>query len=406
MRWQPEEIAMIKAKDIQIAARQLWADPAYLLVVVISLAVALRPGSEALMPERTVQFEHRDTTRQQATQWDSQSPFVARQALLDSHAPLTATTRYKQDDPTSVRVGDHVFKLKVSYADPDFTKLFAITPLAGNLHQVLTHPDQVALIESTATRLFGDTPAMGKILSIGGQRVTVGAILPKPKAGSLINTDLLLGFDSLPAMQWAERKDLLTEWGMNTANVWAQLAPNATAADLEALVAQLYAKSDYVAHLPPEMKMGDTPSKLFRATPFSRLALDGAGNEGQRRLVWSLLAAAVTMLLLATINYTNLSTVRTLKRPREIGLRKSLGATAHKIVTQFVLESVVIVTGACALAVLLAWLLVPALGDLVNQPPLADMLFRSWRLPMILLLALQLGLATGLYPAWIAVGAR
>ncbi|WP_374356196.1 FtsX-like permease family protein [Chitinimonas sp.] len=407
-------------KKFHIAARQLAAEPGYSLVVILGLAIALaaclliaplvsvivNQGREVAEPERVVQIERRDLRNHYQTPWHSESPYVLRSALKQAGAPLSAISRYR-DDEVSVRVDQQVFKLKTAYVDPDLTEIFALKSLSGDLRAVLARPGEVALFADAAKRLFGEQPAIGKVISMNGYRLTVGAVLAPLPVRSTFEGDALLSFESLPNTQgWPYYQDAIRHWGLNAGTVWARLATGASTTSIEALIADQFARSDYAAKTPQEVKVDGKPIKQFRLIDFAHLALDGAGNEGQRRLVWSLIAAAGVMLLLASINYVNLSTVRTLKRQREIGLRKSLGASAGQIVTQFIVESTLVVALASVLALLLAWLLAPILGEMMEIPRLADALFTGWQMPAMLGLALLLGVVTGLYPAWIAIGTR
>jgi putative ABC transport system permease protein len=127
-------------------------------------------------------------------------------------------------------------------------------------------------------------------------------------------------------------------------------------------------------------------------------------RHGDRKTILGLAAVALLILLLAATNYVNLATVRTLRRQREIGMRKVLGAGAPAVVRQFLAESVLVCLIATAIGLLLAWLLLPAFADLVQRR--LDDLFTPGAIAAAVLLGIVLGLAAGAYPTWSALRVR
>ncbi|RLM49857.1 hypothetical protein DVK02_17600, partial [Halobellus sp. Atlit-31R] len=127
-------------------------------------------------------------------------------------------------------------------------------------------------------------------------------------------------------------------------------------------------------------------------------------THGDRKTIFGLAAVGVLILLLAATNYVNLATVRTLRRQREIALRKVLGAGTGAVSRHFLAESVLVCLIATAIGLLLAWLLLPVFSDLVQRR--LDRMFTPVSLGFSLLLGVGVGLLAGAYPAWSAIKVR
>src|SRR5205823_4842707 len=144
----------------------------------------------------------------------------------------------------------------------------------------------------------------------------------------------------------------------------------------------------------------------FRLAPFAGAYLDPDVRDdpqihGDLKIILGLAAVALLILALAATNYVNLATVRTVRRQREIALRKVLGAGAGAVGRQFLAESVLVCLIATGIGLLLAWLLLPVFSDLVQRS--LDHMFTPVSLGLALLLGVLLGVLAGAYPAWSAL---
>jgi putative ABC transport system permease protein len=405
-------------KDLRIGWRQIVADPAYSAVILLGLAVAVAcclltmqvlfnqilPDPEMPEPSRVVNFEFRGNESNQEDSWFDQAPFVLATALRENHAPLTAITRSLDGHQYVAHVGERQWRLGFEFADPEAIDVFGLRAVAGDLRAAFVRPDAVALTMAAARRVFPAGDALGRTITVKNHVLTVVAITTDRQRGeSEWLQDAFVGFDS--AINHVDA-DTRTSWGSIQGEVFARLAPGATAAQLGAAAQSLYDASPQGRHevQGPAQGKPEDKSPVLRAMPMTdRYLSGGMGGRHRSRQFFALAGAALLTLGLAVANYINLTSVRTLGRAREIAVRKTLGASPWRLTLQFVAESTIAAFAAAAVGLLLAWWLAPALGDLLYLK-LAAGLFAPERLALLATAALLLGVLTGLYPARIAHG--
>lgn len=404
-------------KDLRIGWRQLVADPAYSAVVLLGLAVALAacmltlqvvcnevlPDPEVPEPARVVNFEFRGNQNSQEDGWLDQAPFVLADALRESHAPVSAIARSLDGHPYVAHVGERRARLGFEFADHDFIDIFGLRATAGDLRAAFDRPDAVALTNAAAHRLFPAGDALGKSIEVKGHALTIVALVTDRKRGEeqAQAQDAFVSFDSVINHVSPETR---TSWGSIQGRVFARLAPGATAAELGAAAYALYAKTAYGRHEAGlAFDVGSGKEQVLRAMPLTDAYLHG-GRDGHARFrqFFALSAGAALMLALAMANYINLTSVRTLARAREIAVRKTLGASPWRLVSQFVAEGTLAAGAATALGLLLAWWLAPTIEGLLFLR-LSDGMFAPGRLALAGATALALGVLAGGYPARIAL---
>lgn len=313
---------------------------------------------------------------------------------------------------SSVRVGDHVQSMRLLAVSHSFQDMFAIEPLEGDLKSVLSRPDALALTQETARKLFGDTAVLGKTVLIEGRPYQVAALLSDPPRNSTVQYEALASFQTTI---WPEevRTRLQGNWGSIGGAIYVRLAPGAAAEALEQYLQDAADRSPLQAHLPVEtlqklghnkimdIKLGALPERYFDP---DTAASPGSGEHGSKQQVFGFVAIALLILALAATNYVNLATVRTIKRRREIGMRKVLGASAGRVAGQFMAESLVVALIASVLGLLLAMALQPLFSDLVNRR--LDGMFTPWSVVLGIGFGIVVGLVSGIYPAWMALRVR
>ncbi|MES2346490.1 MAG: FtsX-like permease family protein, partial [Pseudomonadota bacterium] len=289
--------------------------------------------------------------------------------------------------------------------DPAFRTMFGVATLDGDLNAALTQPDGIALTRVGAQKLFGNGPVLGQTVKIDGTVLQVRALLADPPANSSQLYEALIGTGS---SAWQERETAISKWGRGV--VYMKLKPGASMSTLAALLQEASEKSP----LNQRVKNGPMGKGLngrnvadvallpLRDAYFDEDLLNSRAAEqhGQRSSVFGLAAGGLLILLLAAINYINLATVRTLRRQREIGIRKLLGASAPRLARQFLSEAALTTLLSAVAGLMLAWLLLPVFSDLVNRP-LTGM-FTPLRCAMALAFGLLIGVLAGAYPAWLA----
>lgn len=412
---------MNSARDFRIGWRQLVQEPGYSAVTVLGLAVAcaacfLLLGFVAYclnynshVPEAArVHVVKQRINFFPRPDWNTRATLSLRDVALKSGMVEQAATATPGQQP--LRVGAQLHEARLYAVDADFAAIFGVKPLAGDVGAALNRPDGLAITRETALRLFGKPDVLGKTVSIGDEVLQVLAVIPDLPANTTQRWDVLTG----PLSRARPPEDRTHHPSdRKRGQIFLKLRPGADVPRLTALLQEAIEASP--------MNQG------FRATAMGR-STAGPGVEvrlvsmreayfdpdlasgrdkrsyGQRDSTLALAGVALLILALAMTNWINLATVRTLKRQREIGMRKVLGASAPRVAAQFLAESVLVALLATVTGILLAWLLQPVFADLVNRE--LEGFFTAGRLALALLLGVSAGLAAGLYPAWTALSVR
>jgi putative ABC transport system permease protein len=416
----------INLRDFRIGWRLLVKEPAFSAVVILGLAVGfcacfllLGYVSHSLSYDRHVpEREHvyrlmqRWNLSASGNGWGEAASLPARDAAIASGVPLLASTFLPRD--INVKVGSHVQTIQMAAVDPDFRRIFAPRVLAGDLAAALARPDALALSRETVAKLFGGDvgadAALGKTVQVAGRPYQVMAVLEDQPAATTLPYDALAGTST---SIWNEeyRQLVTTNWGSSHGPVYIRLQSGAQAAQVADAVRRSMLASSFYTHMTPEQVAALNGHDLieFRlgALPDAYLDPDVRGQSdthGDRKTIFGLAAVAVLILVLAATNYVNLATVRTVRRQREIAVRKVLGAGAGTVSRQFLAESVLVCLIATAIGLLLAWLLLPVFSDLVQRK--LDRMFTPVSLGLSLLLGVLLGVLAGAYPTWSALKVR
>jgi putative ABC transport system permease protein len=296
---------------------------------------------------------------------------------------------------TTIAIGNTKFDEKnVLYADSNFLEMFNFPLFKGNKSSVLSQPNGIVITAATATKYFGTTDAVGKIIhvdnDINGNNYTVTGVLKNIPHNSHLQFDLLLPIDFY-------NKSNAGVWDNFAAYSYVRLKSNAdiSPAALAALARQTNAI----------YKVNNTSNTLgsFTFQPLtaihlkSHLLLD-VGGQGNSQHVTIFLLVAIFILLIACINFINLSTALGSQRAKEVGLRKTIGASRRQLVSQFMAESLVISVMSLILAIVIVWLLLPLFNQLTTKSISID-LSNVKVLGGLFLLTLITGFVSGAYPA-------
>jgi putative ABC transport system permease protein len=313
--------------------------------------------------------------------------------LNDFKGQVTNAVRVAQND-NLFAAGDKSFHEKNELdVDPGFFTLFSFPLIQGSPATVLNNPNNVVLTESTAKKYFGSVDnAMGKILTLNKTiPLTVTGVAKDVPSGSHLDFDIVMSLERHKDANW------MTTWMNNGVYTYIQLAPDASQERVEKQLpayVEKYLGSEF-------RKLGFSWS--LSLTPLKDVYFDSNARDnvkhGDKTVVYVFLSIAILILLIACINFMNLSTIRAAERSKEVGLRKVLGALRNNLVWQFIGESVLITTVSCILAVVMLWLFMPWYNQLLGFP-----LHVSWHAwPIYLFLAsviLIVGFLSGSYPAF------
>jgi putative ABC transport system permease protein len=287
--------------------------------------------------------------------------------------PLAAELRNKYPDFQAVSVAsennDEVFTLgdkkltdQGTYVEPVFTDMFSLQMVRGT-HKGLDDPHSILLSQSLAKALFGNQDPMGQQLRIANkQNVTVTGVYTDFPNNSdfeqchfLAPWQLFIALDSMSAQSQQN-------WDNNSFQIFAQLKPGASFNTVSAKIRETRMLRNNPPAYHPE----------FFVFPMSRWHLysefkDGVNTGGLIQFVWLFAIIGVFVLLLACINFMNLSTARSEKRAKEVGIRKAIGSLRIHLIAQFLTESVLVAFAAFAGAILLASLSLPFFNGLAGK---------------------------------------
>ena len=283
--------------------------------------------------------------------------------------------------------------------DSNFFSFFSFRLLKGKPEQVLQSSDQMVITEKLAIKYFGSVEeAIGKTLEIDGKFLkTVSGVAENTPVNSQIQYDLLLTYSHL-------RKEMLKQYNFNLENQWVGGWPyvyvqlndpgkwKETEKQINAVAAK-FSEKEW-----KENKM----SYLYFLQPMvdihlqSKLRYDSGNNGSQARVnIFSMVG--IIVLLLACINYINLTTAGAIKRARETSVRKVVGATKFQLIRQFFLETFLVCTLSVMVGVILIKLLLPAFSTWIGQP--YDFPLSVTNILFITGVVLIISLIAGIYPA-------
>ena len=296
----------------------------------------------------------------------------------------------------------------IAFADSNFLQMFSIHLIEGNPQEALVKPNSIVISKDFKEKYFGSDEAIGKIFLIGtsGTVYKVTGVIDKVPDRSHFHFDAFLSFSSIRIVH--------RTWSNLGYYTYLLLNKNADPKKLEAKFPQLVAK-----HVVPEVQhdMGVSLAEaqkavntfVFSLQPLTDIHLYSHTEyelepNGDIKYVFIFSALAVFILLLACVNFTNLSTARAIKRAREIGIRKVVGSAKKQLILQFLAESVLFTFSATLCALVLIDIILPYFNHLANKDITFSFFISYQPVLMMLLLILIVGTLAGIYPAFFLSG--
>jgi len=283
----------------------------------------------------------------------------------------------------------------VIFADAGFTNIFSFEVLAGSLVNALSDPQFVILTESESRRLFGDEDPIGKNITLKAKMVFLGdsplevkAVIKDLPENSNIQFNAAVSFVTARKMMfWLDQ----CGWGCENVQNYLQLEEGQDPVALSGIM------SEQLRPLIPEERDCDFSLLPYKEVFFSSIRDDF--KHGNVKLIYTLGSIALLILLIATINYINLSMAGSTRRLTEVGLKKIVGVVPRQLIKQFLGESVLISLMAMLLGLVLARLITPSVNSL-SVIALPEIPFSSLSFWLVLLSAVTaIGLVAGLIPA-------
>ena len=286
-------------------------------------------------------------------------------------------------------VEGQAFKAEGQYVDPAFLEMFTIEFLSGQKEAALKDVSSIAISEELAIKLFGTTEVIGETMNVENeQEVKITAVFKGMPDNSSLQFDFLLPYDL-----FLRSNDWLESWGNNGIRTYVMLHENADPALAKAAVKNFL------------VERGAQDNTMLYLQPIKDMHLyskftEGKNVSGRIILVRLFTGVAIFLLIIACINFMNLSTARSGRRSREVGVRKAIGAFKNQLVTQFLCESCLISFIAALLALLLAQLAMPVFNSLTGFQLSISFTDAPFML-LFGLLVLLTGFLAGSYPAFL-----
>ena len=275
------------------------------------------------------------------------------------------------------------------FVDPDFLSMFSLDFIEGNMTNAFNHFDAIVISKSLATQLYGqNTTALGKVILVNNDvnyRIT-GVFEDLPN-------NVTFGFNWIaPFERYAVGKNWMKEYGNNFADTFVELSPEADFTIVNAKVRKL---------IPAKTKEEGSYAFLHPMKDWHLRSNfeDGKNVGGQIIYVRLFTLIAIIILLIACINFMNLSTARSEKRAKEVGVRKVLGSDKKRLILQFMTEALIAASIAAIINVLLLIILLPQFNTLVEKQ-IVFRLFDPMHLISLIGITLICGLLAGWYPAF------
>lgn len=288
-----------------------------------------------------------------------------------------------------VAYNNKALKLKAIAADPSFLQLFSFEQISGNKGDALTDQSAIVLSQSAAKALFGNTDPVGQIVKYNDVPLKVTAIIKDNPQNSSFNFNAIIPWQGfLAQLPWLKDEG----WDNYSYATYVLLKPGASLASANGKIKDIIGQ-----HF-----AADKNIKLFMC-PFNRLHLygefkNGVNSGGSIAYVRLFLFLAIGILLIACINFMNLSTARSQRRAKEVGIRKAMGAQRLALVKQFMGESLLMALLAFLLSLIFIVLLLPAFTTIIHiqlNLPYSNV----WAWCIALAVTLFTGLIAGSYPA-------
>jgi putative ABC transport system permease protein len=329
----------------------------------------------------------------------------AAMALRADFPEIEQAARFRSNGGVRIKKGGQVIQEdKVMYADSTIFSIFTLPMIDGNPAKALYAPNSIVINERTARKYFNRTDVVGQSLTFNDNTIyKITGVIKDIPLQSHFNVDLFISMSSL-----AESRE--DAWLSNNFHTYILLIPGADPKALQAKFAaflQRHAGQQLQNLLHMDFDGLEKTGSYFR---FSLIKLTDihlrANSQGELlpggsiTYVYIFSAIAAFILILACINFMNLSTARSAGRAREVGVRKVLGSPRKYLIAQFLTESVMVTLAGAILAVLLATALLPLFNEISGKELAVSSRLVSWMVPILLVFVLIIGCLAGSYPAF------
>ncbi len=311
-------------------------------------------------------------------------------ALRAELPEILSVARFSDRGTTLVGRDDRYFYEELAFAEQEFLEIFSFPFISGDRRTALSDPSAICLSETMARKYFGNTEPIGQVLVLQNQfDFKVTGVFRNVPTNSHLQFDFLVSYATL------RNEPRMTDWD-SLSNDYTYVA---VAKDTDPVALEAKLQGVLERHVPPE----DAAEITLCLQPlgdihFSSLRADIA-RTADKAYIYVYPAIGALILLIACLNFMSLSTARSAKRAKEVGLRKVIGARRTQLIRQFFTESMSMTFVSMVLAAGLVVLLLPRVNDFVRKSMAFDPLHDGGLLVGLTAIGLVVGFVSGAYPA-------
>ncbi len=277
--------------------------------------------------------------------------------LKDNYTNIIKATRYMPYKGSDFKYKNKIFKIKNGvFVDPDFFEMFSFKFLKGNPKTALSDLSKIVITESMAKKFFGNKNPIGKTLLIDGKNpIIVSAVIKDVPSNSQLQFDFAINTKILKYIGFP-----IDRWDSKMLYTFIQTSKSSNIPKLNKQISGLLSQ-----------KIPGYNRKLF-LQPLTDIHLNTEFSSdlpglGDKKYIYIFSAIAIFLILIACINYVNLSTSQVFKRSKEVGIKKVMGASRLQVVKQFISESMIVITFSFLLALALVEILLPEFNSISNK---------------------------------------
>ena len=323
--------------------------------------------------------------------------------LLTDYPEVVSYTRFLHiNSGVLFKVNDKKFaEDQGGYADPTVFDMFSLRLSEGNLSTALKEPNSLAISETLARKYFGHQPALGQRIEVSDESYQVTAVFKDFPEHSHLQLDYFLAMEGLIQAE----PEPMQRWNWNQFHTYIEVTPGTRAGQLEDKLLA-FAKR----HAWPITKAGNGTYYIPHLMPVTNVHLYASDQlwdiavRGNIYTVYMLSTAALFILVIAILNFVNLSTARAVTRTKEVGIRKVMGAFRRQLIHQFIAESIITALIALGMGGAIAVLVLPSLNSFAEKSIPSGIFLDPLMWVMMLVFALLVGVAAGAYPAFYISG--
>ncbi|MCF7792826.1 MAG: ABC transporter permease [Candidatus Cloacimonetes bacterium] len=392
----------------KIAFRNIWKNKTYSAINIIGFAIGLASCLLILLfVNNEISFEkmHKNGDNiyriaVNLSHGDNKIPFASvmpplAPALEEEFPEVIDAVRIRQMQPDYQFEYDNreLGEMDVVFTESSFFDIFSFELISGDKQDVLTEPFSIVISQQTAEKYFGNEFIVGKTLSDeNGNIFTITGIMEKPATNTQMDFDVLASYSSLKAMGMYSE-----QWGQfGTDHVYILADENLIPEEFEAKLPDLVLKKTNSAMASMIILM----VQPFKEIYFYSHINNEFSPSGDIDQVYLFSAIAFLIMLIACLNFMNLSTARSAHRSKEVGMRKVFGSNKSQLIRQFLSESILITLISVVLGLIIFSFLYPELNNFIGRELSVNYLKNPLTILVILVLAVIVGILAGLYPAF------